>query len=190
MIQGYILLPKESTTSYYGIDRELFEPLLIESEIIQHVSRKQYPTVSAFYPEGWRKTAYQLFESNVVALDDNCDILKDYSTAVEIKNIIDSHLGNHDIFFVEITDRSAKFNYSPLCFGYDFAYLGGDFYSAIKNGLFINPSEMLTDKYAAQLNPNGLFDDIKILDNYISDFKTEVASEENSIFWIYRLTKK
>ena len=190
MIQGYILLPQQSTTGYYGIDRELFEPLLIESEIIQHVPGKEYSTVSSFYPEGWRKAAYQLFESNSIPLDNNCDILKDFSTATEIENIIDSHLGKHDIFFVEISDESAEFNRTTSFFGYDFAYLGGDFYSAIKNGLFINSSEMLYDKYAAKLNRNGLFDDVSFFEDYISDFKMEVASEKNSIFWIYRLTKK
>ena len=177
MVEGYILLPKESTSGYYGIDRGLFEPLLIESEIEKTVLDKKTFTVSSFYPAGWRKAAYELFESNQINIDDTFGILRDYNTATKIRDLIFPSLGEYDIFFTETTDRFTHFSNLDSCFGYDFAYPGGDYYSAIKNGLFINRSEALAKEYGHHLNDHGLFNDASLFDNYIRDFKKEVKSD-------------
>jgi hypothetical protein len=190
MIEGYILLPIESASGYYGIDRGLFEPLLIESEFEQNIPTKKYTTVSSFYPPGWRKTAYELYELHQTQVDDTFSILKDFNTASKIRDLIFPYLGGYDIFFIQIADHVSQFSKLDSCYGYDFAYQGGDYYSAVKNGLFINGSESLNKKYRPHLNKHGLFNDPSLFENYISDFKKEVLSEVNSTFWIYRLIKE
>ena len=183
-------MPKDSSTSYYGIDRGLFEPRLIESEFEVPVPNKKYKTVSSFFPEGWRKTAYELYETNEVPNDDNFYMLADYDTACKIKDIIFPHVGEHEIFFIQISDKASDFVQALPCYGYDFAYLGGDNYSAVKNGLFVNRSESLFAKYGARLNAHGLFNDPSMFQVYVADFKKETPSEADSSFWVHRLIKK
>src|SRR5688572_18333652 len=185
MIAGYILLPKETSSAYSGIDRGLFEPLLIEIEFEQGIPTKQNATVSSFYPVGWRKTAYELYELNQVPVDDTFAILKDYEIASQIKDLIRPHLGEYEIFFTQIADQVNDFVQLEPCYGYDFAYPGGDYYSAIKNA-----SQNLLVKFASHLNEHGLFNDPSLFENYIDNFKKEMISEADSSFAIFRLTKK
>jgi len=185
MIEGYILLPQESCNGYYGIDRGLFEPLLIESEFEENIPGKKYTTVSSFFPPGWRKTAYELYEANQILVDDTFGILSDYEIASQIKNLIRPHLGDYEIFFTQITDQANDVGQLETCYGYDFAYPGGDYYSAIRNA-----SQSLQAKYGSQLNEYGLFNDPFLFEKYIREFKKEITSEAESTFWIFRLTKK
>jgi hypothetical protein len=69
--------------------------------------------------------------------------------------------------------------------GYEIAYPGGNFYSAVLNGLFMNPHPGLVLEYKPLLNENGLFEDISSALNYITAFKEVVPSEANSEFCVF-----
>src|SRR5688572_29720497 len=153
MTQGYILLINKSDNGYYGINRDLFEPLLVETEFEKNIPNKQYTLISSFYPEGWRKKAYELYEANQIAVtESDFYILEDYETAVKIQELIKPYIGDYEIFRTKVSDDINAFVQNGPSFGYDFAYPGGDHYSAIKNGLFVNRSETLYKKYRSLLN--------------------------------------
>ena len=74
-LNGYMLLRIEQEFPYRGVDRFRFEPLLIESEM-SDVGQKEPPTfIYEILPPGWRRTAYRIFEENLVeVLDALCDM--------------------------------------------------------------------------------------------------------------------
>ena len=71
--------------------------------------------------------------------------------------------------------------------GYDVAYPGGDFYSAIKNGLFVNPDMTLVKMYKHLLNSAGLFSSKEYIPEFVRHFKEVAPTEENSEFSIFNL---
>ena len=71
--------------------------------------------------------------------------------------------------------------------GYDLAYLGGDFYSAIKNGLLVNPDRVLIGWDKRDLNEAGLFRSSEIGRDYLQRFRELVPSETPSEFHVYEL---
>lgn len=61
---GYLLLgpPPPKVPSYRGIDRNPFEPLILEGEIQEIVLN--FGNIWELYPPGWRRDAYRIFEEN------------------------------------------------------------------------------------------------------------------------------
>ena len=72
--------------------------------------------------------------------------------------------------------------------GYDVAYCGGDFYSALYNGLFSGADPDLLAEFRPLLNCFGLFDTTGHIPAYVRRFKEEAQSESNSEFCVYRLS--
>ena len=113
------------------MERNPFAPLIIsEGELLERARAiKEKPRISDFYRPGWRQDAYRIFEENKEA-------------AHEIVRIIEPHLGLHEIVHCEIWGLESLDKIDPPrpsgFLGYDVAYPGGDFYSAVLNGLLVN----------------------------------------------------
>jgi hypothetical protein len=196
-IRGYILLPPTPVAGYQGIDRNPFVPLLLDSEMDERATAIA-PCVWSFYPPGWKRDAYKLYEENLVSgTGDDLDIIRDAEVAREIKTIITSHAGPHEVVACEIrklNDLSfAELRSKPNFLGHDVAYLGGDFFSAIRAGIFGHwlfygkPNPQLQLEWMSRLNRSGLFASIDPICDYLRCFKEAVPSEENSDFHVWAM---
>jgi hypothetical protein len=193
--KGYLLIPEGDLDGYKGVDRRPFVPTLIEDELDRSATDTENETrISRFYPPGWRRDAYQIYEDNLVEdIVESLDLLSSLDSARSISQILDSYVGKHEIFYCEIFDlgdsKHLGIDLPDHLFGIDVAYPGGDFYSAIYNGLFINPAPQLEEGFRAGLNNQGLFDDLDLTITYLRRFREVVVTEKESEFVIYILTK-
>jgi hypothetical protein len=167
-----------------------------------YMPKKGDNAIWAFYAPGWQRDSYRLYEENVVD-DGKWDpiLLSSREVAQRIREIIEPHLGPHEIVACEIWELdstpSDEAEDKPTFLGYDVAYPpGGDYYSAIRNGLFdresIGPpihtsNPELVGQYRSVLNQFGLFPNITPIPAYISRFKELSESEAESEFCIYKL---
>lgn len=196
-LQGYILLPCSPIPRYRGVDRDPFEPALIESEIDGKLEFQEglEPPIWAFYPPGWRREAYKIFEENMVnTFKDDLFLLNSFEAAQKIQELIEPHLGSHEIvkceiFPLECSPTLQRLNDANFL-GYDLAYAGGDYYSAVLNGIGLhhNSHYRLLEKYRPSLNKFGLFDHPELALQYIEDFRKASQSETNSEFYLFTLT--
>ena len=151
------------------------------------------PYIWTFYPPGWKRDAFRLYEENRVSGENSnhLDLIRDEDVARRIKEIIEPCVGFHEIVACQIWDarevKSHEFGSNTTLFGFDVAYLGGDFYSAIFNGLFVNPSRTLLLRYKSILNEYGLFPKIDPIPEYLREFKQETLSEQSSNFYVWEL---
>lgn len=191
--KGYLLLPRSSVAGYRGVDRTPFEPTILESELdISSEIHDEDEGISAYYPSGWRRKAYRLYENNRVnGIYASTSLLTDIHTSREIKKIIEPHIGYHEIIGCEIYgmefDQLQNNSQDSNFLGYDIAYPGGDFYSAVLNGLLLNPAPLLLKEYSHLLNEYGLFISTIPIKGYLSHFRQQVPSESESEFCIYKL---
>ena len=192
-----MLLPAGAVGGYRGIDRNPFLPTLLDSEIDEH-SKPIPPYVWSFYAPGWRRDAYKLYEENLASgAGDRLDILRDREIANKIKLMIEPHAGVHEVVACEISaiDRvsPAELQHTPHFLGYDAAYFGGDFFSAIKAGLFGHllfhgkPNLPLQAEWKPRLNRFGLFPGLDQISAYIRCFKEETPSEQNAEFHVWAM---
>jgi len=190
---GYLLLPPSPVAGYRGVDRTPFLPVIFESEIDTSTEiSDEDEGISAFYLSGWRRRAYRLYEKNRVSgTYEGIGLLAYKNTAHEIKKIIEPHVGYHEIIGCEIygmgINQLPEISEGKNHLGYDIAYPGGDFYSAILNGLFINPAPLLLREYFHLLNEYGLFISTIPVNDYLSRFRKQVPSESESEFCLYKL---
>ena len=193
-LKGYILLPPSKFLNYHGIDRNPFEPILLQSEIdLPSEASDTPPRVSDFYPKGWKRDAYQRFERNQVVTqhDNDIELLSNVEATQDIQQIIEPFLGPHDILYCEVYDIEATIQTEITeisgFLGFDVAYPGGDYYSAILNGLLVNPAPELKMAFGTHLNPQNLFNDWRIIPKYLAQFRQYVPSERESLFHIYQM---
>ncbi len=200
-IQGYLLEPPGPVPGYRGIDRNPFTPSLIEGEYNPGTKPQQGDSrIWVWYPPGWRREAYRLYEENLVPGTGAIllDLLSSLNVAREIQKIIEPHIGPHEIVACAIWSLDSVPNEQaatePSFLGYDVAYLGGDFYSAVLNGLFANPKgfynphPILVNEYKHLLNEFGLFPTSRSIPEYHRRFRELVQSEANSQFYVYELS--
>jgi len=192
VLDGFVLLGKGVVEGYRGVDRPRFEPSLIDSEIMNMETPADEPRIWKFYPPGWRQSAYRLFEENMVDVDkEDVFLLNNLQIAKKVAELIAPHIGAYEIVrcLIGHPQRSTFINESVAAtnIGYDIAYLGGDYYSAILNGLFVNPHVDLVEIYRAELNRFGLFANSQVALEYLSDFKKKVVTEQSADFYLYKL---
>jgi hypothetical protein len=193
-LSGFMLLPPSPIPPYRGVDRNPFQPTLRGSEMSfssQDLQAGQ-PAIWMFYPPGWKRDAYRIYEENLAAgSSDDLFLIRDEKAAREIRRIIEPHIGTHEIVACEIWDlaalKSLKGAQTEDFLGYDVAYPGGDFYSAILNGLLYNPHPELTRRYRHLLNGFGLFSNVEPIQEYVLYFRRLVPSEVNSRFCLFQL---
>lgn len=191
--KGFMLLPPSPVPSYRGVDRHPFQPALIETEMDSSIRLQEGESrIWVFYPAGWRRDAYRLYEENLVIGGDELFLLSNFEAAREIQRIIEPHIGSHEIAACEVWRLDSILSHEDVLeatlIGYDIAFAGGDFYSAILNGLFINPHLELVEEYKPLLNQYGLFSSMNPIAKYIHRFKELISSEADSEFCIFRLS--
>jgi|GEM_PF-1006351 len=223
---GFLLLTPSYVPGYWGVNRfggfdtrpkpppnapkhyqqSPFVPMLIDGEIMDPSfwPKKGDDALWAFYPAGWRRDAYRLYEENLVNHGkwdpDSPDLLASREVAQRIREIIEPHLGPYEIVACDIWELdsipSDEVEDKGTFLGYDVAYPpGGDYFSAIKNGLFTKPFSFskgpplpeLVEEFQSLLNHFGLFPNTKPIPSYIRRFKELVPSEADSEFCVYRL---
>jgi hypothetical protein len=222
---GFLLLAPSSVPGYWGVDRKggfgaraerpptaprdyqdsPFVPMLIDGLMDpSYCPKKGDDALWAFYPAGWRRDAYRLYDENSVAHGkwdlDRPDLLTSREAAQKIREIIEPHLGPYEIVACDIWELNSvpadEAGDTATFLGYDVAYPpGGDYFSAIKNGLFTIPfsysegpaSPELVEEFRSMLNQFGLFPNTKPISSYLRRFKELVPSEADSGFCVYRL---
>lgn len=190
---GYLLVRHSSVEGYLGVERK---PLvLLYPEPIQPIpGNLPLDPIWNLYSTEWERNAYKLLEENFI--DDpeqTLELIESIDVARAIKNIIEPHLGFFEILHCKVWDFGNtsinKTNTDENFLGYDIAYSGGDYFSAIRSGLF-TIDDAFTQKYKPHLNENGLFNDVSKIDEYILDYldyREVVPSEATSEFVLFEL---
>jgi hypothetical protein len=192
-LRGYMLFPASPVPGYRGVDRNPFIPALIDGEMHDSETTAPLEHIWQFYPPGWRRDAYKLYEENLadVSPADDGILLSSVEVALEIRNFIRPHAGDHEILgcdIRQIEDEGDDRMFPGAEFvGYDAAYSCG-VYSAVLNGLFVNPDAELILMYKSAVNRHGLFPDASIATQYIAAFKQAVLSEANADFYVWALS--
>jgi len=184
------VLPLGSTTSYRGVDRDPFEPKIMDEEIAAQPGASGQ--IYTLYPAGWRRDAYHLYEDGrVTGAPLDVYLLERPDTAMEISRLVSEHLGPHEVLQCRIWPigeaSSSNDTRTKGFIGFDVAYLGGDHYSAILNGLLLNPHPKLVEGFANLLTDAGLFQTVEIIPRYVREFQRLVPSEADSTFHVYSL---
>ena len=192
-INGYFILRPMGVGAYKGVDREHFEPELPSEEEVAVTDIDEGGLIWPLCAKGWRRNAYRLFEENMVQEWADDYMISNLRAAQEILHLIEPNMGRHEIVECLVQPRieigKANAETSAKVVGYDVAYPGGDYYSAVLNGLVHeNRNQELEKKYSALLNNNGLFKEADPVDDYLRDFRNAVESEEDQDFCIYRVS--
>ena len=192
--EGYLLLPRAVATGYRGVDRNPFTPSLIMEETDPAFApQREDLCVWIWYPRGWKREAYRVYEENTIEGTESnlLYLLSSVAAARQVQKIIEPHVGFHEILGCRILNvgrYQAETEAIALpSLGYDVAYLGGDFYSAVKNGLLVSPGPELLHEYAQLLNEFELFADTRAIPQFVRRFKQLVTSEATSSFYVYAL---
>src|SRR5437867_5305323 len=143
-----MLVAAGSDGGYRGVDRRPFEPEVIEAEIDLDTAESAKSTWQ-LYPPGWRRDAYRVYESDLAAgCGERVFLLQNLDTARHIQRLITPHLGRHEVLFCSVWPLDGFPNppdqQAFQFLGFDAAYIGGDYYSALRNDLFYNPNPVLT----------------------------------------------
>jgi hypothetical protein len=187
-MQGYILLPPSDVAGYLGVDRKPF--VLMYPLELPNIGTTE--PIWKLHWTDWERRAYQLLEENLVTdPQGDLDLIDNLEVAKAVRNILELHLSTFDIVHCKVWDiGNPNLNppeaLNPDFLGYDVAYGGGDYYSAIKSGLFTIDDDF-TQKYKPLLNENGLFSSLDIIDEYISEYRKIVPSEVDGLFDIFEL---
>lgn len=169
---GYALL-RIPPSSYAGIDRE---PLV-----------RQVPADGNW--TGFQLFLWGAFDLFSVPTDESvCDsfLLRDPEAC---RLVLEQVSGYCQPLYCQVFEHPPEtFRPDRPFLGFDLAYPGGNFYSAVCNGLHPpHPSFELQQRYGSLLNAHGLFSNVEPLHTYEKAFRQEVATEANSIFWTFAL---
>lgn len=185
---GFMLLQTPSTDGYRGVDRNPFVPLILENELDSNVV--SFETVWELYPKGWRRSLYKIFidNQNLHSIGD-VELINTMEIAWKIANLIPASEGVYEIVECRVFS-SPPFNYviDSSFIGYDIAYPGDDYYSAIQAGLIFGPHPKLESLFFSKLNSAKLFSEVDILKPYLDSFRENVLSESESEFVFYALS--
>lgn len=196
---GYLILRSSTQpVRYRGVDRQPFTPVLNDQDpdFLRPSARdvRQLP-IWAFYSPGWRRDTYRLHDDHLLSRNSDLQLLSSESAAREIVHLIEPHLGRHDIVFCEVfqlADLPVEMTVPAGAefLGHDIASPGGDFSSAILNGLLVNPEPLLVERFAGALNQHGLFADHAPVLPYVTAFRQQVASQTDSELVAFRLSRR
>ncbi len=191
--EGFLLLPPSPIREYRGVDRRPFEPLVLTGELDPAIRVQPGEShIWVLYPPGWRRDAYRLYEENSLRVGDDLNLLGNRVAACQIRRVIEPYLGFYEIIACRVWSMGSQLRSreesAPSFLGYDIAYCGGDFYSAILNGLLLNPDPRLVGEYGSLLNQFRLFATSDRLVEYAERFKAAVVTEAASRFCVYELS--
>lgn len=193
MIEGYLVLSKSVLSPYRGVDRKAFSPVITD-EMLNAAAASSPGTKRKsaweYAQTTWEREAFRLFEEHLVQNAEDFELISDETAAKRIRDLIEPYRGQHEVVLAQVMrngDHSANWEGDKVFLGYDVAYPGGDYYSAILNGLFCNPHPALSAAYRTKLNRSGLFDDRTPALSYLKEFRAVVSSERNSDFVLLKL---
>ena len=193
--RGFCLVRYSSTDRYRGLDREPFEPTIVDEELSGDVDTQvSVAEIWSLYPPGWRRDAYRIFEKNRAgAPAHKLPLVSSLDSAAQILRILPMTEGPVEVLecIVDCAHLDAE---SRTCgtgdhLGFDAVYPSGDYYSAVKNGLHVNPHPILQSDYSRSLNQHGLFGTAQDVQRYLSHFRRSVPTESESEFIIVGLWK-
>jgi hypothetical protein len=195
---GYLILRSSTAVRYSGVDRTPFTPVLNDQDpdfLRPSVRDVRQLPVWAFYSPGWRRDAYRLHDDHLLTRNSDLSLLSSESAAREIAHLIEPHLGRHDVVFCEVFQledlpREITVPAGSELLGHDIARPGGDFSSAILDGLLVNPDPILVERYAGALNEHGLFADQAPVSPYVAAFRAQVASRASAELVAFRLSRR
>jgi hypothetical protein len=189
-VHGFMLLKCDSLTRYRGVDREPFEPLIFDS-VISLSTEMETLDIWAMYPPGWRRDAYRLFSENQTLDSDDILMIQSLDAARAIQQLIPAGEAEYEIVRCRVLSPQSTVagtvNSPDGLIGFDLAYPGGDYYSAVRNGLLVNPHPELVDHYASRLNEYGLFSNTLYTEAFMNDFRQLFLSEAESEFVLFEL---
>jgi hypothetical protein len=195
-VSGFMLLGQAPVPEYRGVDRQRFEPSLLDADIDHSVGlRDGESRIWALTRAGWRREAYRIYEENLAAgCGDDLYLLRAYDVAIRIREFIRPHLGNYEALECDLFDLGSLpmealsgAERSPGFVGYDIAYPGGDCYSAVLNGLLVNPHKRLLSDFGSALGTSRLLKSISSVQAYVAEFRELVPSEANSEFCLFAM---
>jgi len=197
-LNGFMILPLVAGCKYRGVDRNPFEPLLLDEEMDFSAEITPSSKISDFYPQGWRQEAYRLYEQeNVVIGETGPSMLVSLDAAVRITRLLPQGLGPHEILYVSALPIQAlpfRDNIRSIgqIIGYDVAYPGGDYYSAVRNAFLVqvNQPTQVNDwreGFRQLINEHFLFTAPEQIVEFLTSFKRNAPSEAQSEFMVYRL---
>lgn len=187
---GFMLLQTPYIDGYRGVDRNPFEPLILDNELDPDVV--SFEAIWELYPKGWRRSSYKIFDENrVLHSIGTVELITTMEVARKIASLIPASEGKYEIVECRV------FSLPPIDYvknsnfiGFDIAYPGGDYYSAIQAGLLFGPHPILARLFLSNLNFAKLFSDVDTLVPYLDSFQENVLSESKSEFVFYALSGK
>jgi len=191
-----MLLGESPVAGYRGVDRSRFEPSLADTALGEWADvDESNPRIWHLTPAGWRREAYRLYEENLAfGCGDDLFLIRTYRVARELQELIRPYVGAYEILGCHVYDLSLQ----SICaatdavpsagfLGYDVAYPGGDCYSAVLNGLLLNPHQILVADFASMLGAAGLFESADVARAYLARFRALVPSEADSEFRLFAM---
>jgi hypothetical protein len=193
-VAGYLVVPVTVTHPYRGVDRRAFVPTITTDMSTAPAHGQTRTHAWEFARTAWEREAFKIYEEDLSpAAPDDLPLIAKKSTAERIKDIIEPYQGEHEVLSCHLVPITGIAGSLPartnegLFLGHDVAYPGGDFYSAILNGLYRNPHPELLRKFRSRLNTFGLFSAVSDLAEYLEDFRNLVPAERGSEFVVYEL---
>jgi len=169
-----------------------FEPLIVDDEVDTAVALPAAPDrIWTLYRPGWKRDAFRLFSENAAPPGcGNLPLLRSAEAARVILSLLPPSFGEYEIIECCLSGEglhSARVTGRLL--GYDVVYPDGDYYSAVKNGLHLNPHPELKARFAPHLNEFGLFASAAPIAEFLQEFRRLVPSETNADFVVAELAK-
>ena len=180
---------------YRGADRYPFKPFIILEEMDptnEHVSEDiwmNYP------PDNWRRNPYREFqEHSVHDAPEDFPIVDSQEVAYRVLRLIPPDQGSYEVLecWIYSNHNPNKRSLPQLktrLIGFDLIYPGGDYFSAVQNGLHVNPDLDLKKRFGPILNEFGLFTSVDPISDYLEAFRTKFEGDVDSTFVLVELAE-
>jgi hypothetical protein len=175
--EGYLLL-QPARSGYRGVDRHPFDAdgFAFEGNNVSVAAGDAISAIVAQHAVPLSDFPHERF------------LLRTAEAADRIQRLLAHEGCTYEVVRTHLRDKCiSPAKLSPEFWGIDIAYPGGDFYSAVKNGLYHNGNVELIRQYGSATNEFGLFATCAIASDFLDSFRQCVPSESASKFWYYEL---
>lgn len=147
-------------------------PLMLGDIAYQGVDRPRFP--ESFDDKLWTE-AQRLWDEAAGDLD----WVADRGAALRIARMLEAAGGLFDV--LQVSEAGAAAEGDGLLLGFDTAQPGGDFFSAVRNGLATPQRRRESAKQVRRLNSAGLFSSSREADAFISHYRSQPGAEEGEL---------